>query len=270
MKKGAIHIAIAYFVLGITWIFLSDSLLTGATLSKNEAFFIQLAKGGAYVLVTSLLLYYLVKRHSINLQQREAYLSSILDSQSNFLIRIDLQGNYAFVNKAFCRKYGYREKEIIGQSYEQYIMAEDHEKVEHMLKECIFNPERIVPLKTHRYNREGRRFTTSWEFVAITNARGEVVGVQAVGQDVTREQAIYRQLVETKERLENIVSTMQDVVWSARADDLSILYINTAGQEVTGYTQQEFYQDKQLWMHIIHPEDQQRVKEELTQFLTSH
>jgi PAS domain S-box-containing protein len=155
------NIASLYFFLGLIWILFSDLLLTSMALPAEKAFFIQLAKGGAFVLATSLLFSYLVKRHTVNLQEREAYLSSILDSQTYFLIRFDLQGNYTFVNRAFCQKYGYQEKEIIGQSYEQYLLTEDHEKVKAMLQECSNLPGRIVELETHRYDRQGKRFTTS-------------------------------------------------------------------------------------------------------------
>lgn len=227
----------------------------------------QVAKGGAFVVATSLLLYFLVKRHSIKLQEKEAYQRSLLDSQTYFLIRVDRQDNFTFVNQAFCRKYGYQEKDIIGRSYEHYLLAEDHEKVKAILQTCISDPGRIVPVKTHRCDRQGKRFTNSWEFVAVCYAAGKVVELQGVGEDVTEQQVIHKQLSETKERLEHILSTMDEVVWSAKAGDLSIHYINAACQQMTGHAQQEFYQDKQLWMKIIHPEDRKRVAEAVREFL---
>lgn len=201
------------------------------------------------------------------LKIRETYLSALIDSQSNYLLRVDLEGNYTFANKAFYQKFGFTEDEIIGQPYLPTIAEEDHEKVKIKTEECLSSPGKVVTLKIKKPDKAGRIYFTHWEFVAITNAEGEAVEVQCMGQDVTQEYTYYQQLTDTKERLENILATVDDIIWSVDANDFHTLFINEACEKITGYSQEEFYADNQLWIKIVHPEDQALVKRKLAHLL---
>jgi PAS domain S-box-containing protein len=44
-------------------------------------------------------------------KRREQFLNSLIDSQTNFLIRIDTNGSYSFVNKQFLKTFGYKAKD---------------------------------------------------------------------------------------------------------------------------------------------------------------
>lgn len=202
------------------------------------------------------------------LRERKDYLGSLIDSQSNFLIRINSQGYYTFVNKAFCQTLGYDIKSLIGRSFFDIIMPEDYEIYHTMIEACIREPGKVITAETRKSNEEGDLFVINWEFVGVAEASGKTIEIQGVGHEVTQKHEYFTQLTEIKERLENILSTVHDVVWSANADDLSILYINPACEEVSGYTQQEFYQNKHLWMNRIFPEDQERVRQELVNLLS--
>src|SRR4051812_48832314 len=46
---------------------------------------------------------------------REQFLNSLIDSQTNFLIRIDTKGRFSFVNRQFLKTFGYKANELIGQ-----------------------------------------------------------------------------------------------------------------------------------------------------------
>ena len=78
---------------------------------------------------------------------REAYFRALIDSQSNYLLRVDLEGNFTFANRAFYQKFGFTEEEIIGQPSLSTIAEEDQEKVRVKTEECLSTPGEVVSLK---------------------------------------------------------------------------------------------------------------------------
>src|ERR1700733_5625422 len=48
---------------------------------------------------------------------REQFLNSLIDSQTNFLIRFDINGNFTFSNKQFLKTLGYKKSEVIGKHF---------------------------------------------------------------------------------------------------------------------------------------------------------
>jgi PAS domain S-box-containing protein len=180
-----------------------------------------------------------------------------------------LEGNFTFANRAFYQKFGFTEEEIIGQPSLPTIVEEDHEKVRLKTEECLKTPGKLVSLKIKKAGKAGRIYITNWEFVAITNAKGEPVEVQCMGQDITQEHNYNQELIASKERLENILATVDDIIWSVDAKNFNTLFINQACESITGYTQWDFYNDNQLWFNIVHPEDQAFLKRKLIHIISS-
>lgn len=67
-----------------------------------------------------------------------------------------------------------------------------------------------------------------------------------------------RQLALTHERLEAIIASVQDVLWS-RAPDDRLLHIAPFVEEICGFPRAELFQRPGLWRELIHPDDRQHV-----------
>ncbi len=59
------------------------------------------------------------------LLKEQKYLASILSSQTNYVIRIDRQGNFTFANAEFLKTFGYNEKELLGTPFHTTIFVKD-------------------------------------------------------------------------------------------------------------------------------------------------
>jgi diguanylate cyclase (GGDEF)-like protein/PAS domain S-box-containing protein len=75
----------------------------------------------------------------------------------------------------------------------------------------------------------------------------------------TNEQAL--QL--NQDRLDSILSSLEDVVWSLDPHNFQLLFLNTAVEKVYGRKIAEFIENINLWREVIHPEDKERVEEAL-------
>jgi PAS domain S-box-containing protein len=68
------------------------------------------------------------------------------------------------------------------------------------------------------------------------------------------------QLARERDRLEAILGSLSDVVWSSTADHSSLLYVNPAFRSVYGRPETELHADPDLWMKVIHAEDAAEVR----------
>lgn len=73
---GAARIAIAYAVLGVVWILVSDLILAALIESRSALTAVQSVKGFAYVIVTAILLWVLVRRDTASLRSAAADLEA--------------------------------------------------------------------------------------------------------------------------------------------------------------------------------------------------
>jgi PAS domain S-box-containing protein len=145
---------------------------------------------------------------------REQFLNSLIDSQTNFLIRIDINGNFTFVNKQFQKVFGYQKYEIIGKHYSITTIPEDLPLCEAAFVECVNNPNKVIHLAHKKPDKSGKLHDTEWEFIAIKNEDGQVTGAQGIGQDVTDKVNAQKEIISTKGNLESLINNTGDLIWS--------------------------------------------------------
>jgi diguanylate cyclase (GGDEF)-like protein/PAS domain S-box-containing protein len=61
------------------------------------------------------------------------------------------------------------------------------------------------------------------------------------------------------ERLKSVVTALPDVVWSIAVPSREVLYISPAASAVFGREPREFYQHRNTWVALVHPDDRARV-----------
>lgn len=61
--------------------------------------------------------------------------------------------------------------------------------------------------------------------------------------------------IEAKKRFDNLVSSLNDVVWTASLDGSKIIDVNESFEALYGRTLEEFKANPKLWSEIVHPDD---------------
>ncbi len=64
------------------------------------------------------------------LQVEKKHLDSLLQSQTNYLIRIDRKGNFSYANQAFLKAFGYEEDEVINQTFSGHYISEGYDPLQ--------------------------------------------------------------------------------------------------------------------------------------------
>jgi len=120
------------------------------------------------------------------LQVEKKHLDSLLQSQTNYLIRIDRKGNFSYANQAFLKAFGYREDEVMNKPFLGTIFPKDLARCRDVAEECWNNPGKIVKLLIRKPFKNIKDFVwTDWELLALSNENGQVSEIQGIGLNVT-------------------------------------------------------------------------------------
>ena len=120
------------------------------------------------------------------LLNEKKHLASILQSQTNYVIRINRTGHFTYANSAFLITFGYREEEILQTVFYATIFPKDIFKCEKVAEECWNNPGKIVKLLIKKPFKDSKEYYwTDWEFLALSDEDGQVKEIQGIGLNVT-------------------------------------------------------------------------------------
>ena len=111
---------------------------------------------------------------------------SLLDNDSVYIIKVDLNGNYSFVNNYFCSNFGF-DQSIVGTSALQGITKEDHSVCNETVMKCFLKPEVSHQVVLRKVMDDKAIGGSKWEFKGILDDDGQVKEILCVGIDITNE-----------------------------------------------------------------------------------
>ena len=106
-------------------------------------------------------------------------------STSYYLVFIDNDINYAYLNNYFLEKFG-----LIYEGHEKYsaftaLHPDDYETANELNSNCRREPGKSFPIVLRKLNDKGGYTITQWDFKASVTTSGEVEGLIGVGYDIT-------------------------------------------------------------------------------------
>ena len=123
------------------------------------------------------------KKIEAAMRESEQRYRGLVESQNELIIRVDPEGRFTFVNDAYCNKYGLKREEIIGgKSFKPLVHPDDLPAALEAMKKLEKPPYRVT-IEQRTLAVEGERWV-EWEDFAITDERGKIVEIQAVGRDI--------------------------------------------------------------------------------------
>lgn len=90
----------------------------------------------------------------------------------------------------------------------------------------------------------------------VRSANDEVV---VIVRNITERKIAEAALICSEQRLNSILNSLEDAVWSISVESFKLLYLNPAAEAIYGRPSSEFLENQNLWLEIIHPEDRDRV-----------
>jgi len=122
----------------------------------------------------------------IELLQEKKYLSSILNSQTNYVIRLNKQGNFTYANPEFLKTFGYEPADIHQTPFYNSVFAKDIQRCTEVAEQCWQNPGKIFRILIRKpINKSKSYLWTEWEFIALSNEDDSIMEIQGIGLDVS-------------------------------------------------------------------------------------
>lgn len=134
----AVRISLLYLILGGAWIALSDRVLEILVHDPHRINIIQTYKGWFYVVITSLLLYYLVKSSNSKLQREEKKFTTLFSGFPIGLFRSNRNGELLDVNQSLVTLLGYPDKSSLLKVNFQTIIVGSNDCEQ--IGEALINP----------------------------------------------------------------------------------------------------------------------------------
>lgn len=129
------------------------------------------------------------------LLQEKKYLTSILNSQTNYVTRIDKEGNFTYANPEFLKVFNHDNLSLIGAPYSSTIYPKDIIRCSKLAEDCWLNPGKKNKLLLRMPIKGSTDYQwTDWEFLALQDENGTSV-IQGIGINVT-EKVIAEQMKE--------------------------------------------------------------------------
>jgi PAS domain S-box-containing protein len=191
------------------------------------------------------------------LLREKKYLSSILNSQTNYVIRIDRNGNFTYANPQFLKTFGYSEKEVMGIPFYTTIHPKDLHRCQEVADQCWLHPGTVYKLLIKKPIKNTDDFQwTDWEFIALQNEDG-VSEIQGIGVNVT-EKVIAEQALQNSEQKFRLLAEHAEDIISVSSPDGVFQYVSPSVEKALGYYREEM--EGRSILEFVHPEDAHAFK----------
>jgi PAS domain S-box-containing protein len=150
------------------------------------------------------------------LQQSEARYLAILEDQTELIVRFLPDGTLTFVNEAFCRYFGLKREELIGNCYEPVVFEEDREYVAQLIN-SISSENPVVTIENRVIVQEQVRWT-QWINRALFDEQGCLVELQSVGRDISDRKQAELELIQSRALREAIFNESTDAIFLVDAE----------------------------------------------------
>ena len=133
-RWGSLRIAGVYLLIGILWILFSDRAVERIGLDPATLTTISIYKGWGFILVTAIMLYWLIQRHTAELGENESRLRLITDAMPALISYVDSDLRYRFSNQAYEEWFGHKPN---GKKIDEVLGLDAYRKIARYVDEAL-------------------------------------------------------------------------------------------------------------------------------------
>ena len=175
----------------------------------------------------------------------------LVESIKEVMFKIDLSNRWKFVNKAWTEITGYTQEETIGRRITDFIPEEDYDKYMHWFRELSKDPSLKVNDEIRFIDKNGNVLLIDFSASVLINQTDNTFEILGIAQNITQIKAIEAELEQSKQLLEQIISTIDEVIWSFDITQDKLTYISPSCERLTDIEDSVFYANPNAWYDLI-------------------
>lgn len=237
-----LRIAILYSLTSWIWVFFSDRLLALIISDQQMLLKISILKGGLFVLVTAILLYFLIRSGYDSLQKSQQALKKdwanleryrlLSDEVLDIIIFISPDGQIIDANEAAVKRYGYTRQELTNMPLHKLRSPEDQLTVPYFLQ----NAPKGMQFELKHVCKDGSVFPIDISAKGVTS-NGKPIIISLI-RDISERKKVEAEVWLEKERAQVTLASIGDAVITT--DVLAnIEYFNPVAEALTGWSNAE-------------------------------
>ncbi len=261
----ATRVVMLYAVTALGWIVGSDYLLEQVTGAPHEITVLSVLKGLGFVLVTSLMLFGVLRRllakewearAAVEATARELRdLQTIAEHGGEIFYRHDLERRFTYVSPQYQSLLGYGPGDLSLQWTEvltdNAINQVAYERTEQAIKTGKRQPPYLVEVR----RKDGAVLLMEVDESPLNGSDGKVTAIVGAARDVTEREKGQEALRQSEARFRRLAETISEVFWMANLDLTRMHYVSPAYEQVWGRSCGSLYENPKSWTEAIHPED---------------
>ena len=198
------------------------------------------------------------KEAAADLQETFSTLQLFINSVPAYISFVDADERYRLVNRNYEQYFGLPADRIEGRRLRDIQTPEAYAEMEpHIRKALAGGPVR------YQSNPTGPGGDSRWfdvQYVPRRRGDGAVSGFFALVFDITETKRSEIALHDSRSRLDSILNSMEDVVWSCTPDGKALNFVSASVKAMYGRPASEFMADPTKWLGMVHPEDREAVE----------
>lgn len=185
----------------------------------------------------------------------------LLESAPYAMLIADAAGRIVYTNSLAEELFGYSREELRSLTAECLLP----QRYRH---EYSFQPRQHTigsGLKLLGQRKDGSEVAVDIDLSSLETASGTMTMVAI--RDMTGRESSIEELRHTETRLEHIIDSISDIVWSISPSGDRVFFVNSAWERAFGHSHIEAQNNPGLWRQTIHPEDRALAADALTMLL---
>jgi two-component system, cell cycle sensor histidine kinase and response regulator CckA len=147
------------------------------------------------------------------LQESGAKYRSLVESTSDWLWEVSLEGVYTYVSPQVETLLGFKPEEVLGKTPFDLMPEDEKERISGVFKDLVDRCEPITALENVNLHKDGRRIVLETSGVPLFSQSGQVLGYRGVDRDIT----------ERKQALEEKVLLERQVLQAQKLESLGVM-----------------------------------------------
>jgi PAS domain S-box-containing protein len=182
----------------------------------------------------------------------------LIDSVEDYAIfTMDPQGHVSCWNTGAERIEGYREKEVVGRDFSMFYTREDVETSKPRNDLEIARAHGRYVEEGWQIRKDGTRFWSSGELVALRDPSGQLRGFARITRDMTERKLAEDALQESQRFVQHIIDVSPSMICIYDVLERKVIFINRSIAAALGYPAISGSDQTEFIRSVIHPDDLQ-------------